>query len=152
MKDPDFPPDDVLERAMDRVVAQVKREYSKPDERTRTRTRRSDAVARPTSEDDDKRVSPVTLFVRSLGDYYTSKEVAEKLNVSVSLVRKLAREGATSAPSYVAEMGHTTMSLYTPEDIETLRKHLVNRNRVRSVKDVPGHGNPNAPTPMDEEE
>lgn len=143
---PDFPPEELIERALDRVTAQVTRQFTKKDDRDRSnRNRRSSAVARPKTEDEDKRVSPVTLFVRSLGDYYTSKEVAEKLGVSVSLVRKMAREGATDAPSYVAEMGHTTMSLYTPEDIDTLRKHLNTRNRVRSVKDVPGHGNPNAP-------
>lgn len=70
------------------------------------------------------RTPPVIAYVRNLGDYFTSSEVAEQLDVSPGWVRKAARERWTQAPSWVAPYGRNHVYLFTSEDVEALRSYL----------------------------
>lgn len=77
------------------------------------------------------RTSPVIQYVRSLGkDYRTTQEVADELGLSPNTIRKFAKDPDLKAPSYVAPFGKTVVRLYTPEDLEELRRHLADRQRV----------------------
>jgi len=81
--------------------------------------------------------SPVIDYVRSLGDYRATSEVAEELGISVGLVRKLAKKRVTQAPSKVAPFGDTHVHLYTPDDVEALRTYLESQRVVYDYEDYP---------------
>lgn len=74
--------------------------------------------------------SPVISYVRSLGDFKVASEVADELDVSVALIRKLARNRVTQAPSKVAPFGNSRVHLYTPEDVTALREYLEDQHKV----------------------
>ena len=76
------------------------------------------------------RTSPVTDYVRSLGDYKTTSEVAEEIGQSEAWVRKAASLRWTQAPSKVAPFGNTHVYLYTKEDIAALKKFLKDNRQV----------------------
>ena len=77
------------------------------------------------------RTSPVTEYVRSLGnDYRTTQEVADVLGVSPNTVRKFAKDPDLKAPTYLAPFGKTVVYLYTTEDVDELKAHLAKRHRV----------------------
>lgn len=93
----------------------------------------------------EKTESPVTMYVRSLdGDYRTTAEVAKELGVSTAMVRKLARNRDTKAPSFVAPFGRIRISLYTPEDIAELKEFLGKRKKVFKREDLPPMPEPEA--------
>jgi hypothetical protein len=71
------------------------------------------------------RVAPSKAFVRSLGmDALVASEVAEELNVSPIHIRRLIDHPDLDAPSYVVPYGKNHIYLYTPEDVEELRKFI----------------------------
>lgn len=76
------------------------------------------------------RTSPVSDYVRSLGDYKTTSEVAEEVGQSEAWVRKAAAKRWTQAPSKVAPFGQTHVYLYTKEDIAALKKFLKDNRQV----------------------
>jgi hypothetical protein len=76
------------------------------------------------------RTSPVVDYVRSLGPYLTTHEVAEKIGMSTQWVRKAAEKRWTQAPSYVAPFGSTHVYLYTEDDVKALRDYLKNERKV----------------------
>lgn len=77
------------------------------------------------------RVSPVMDFVRSLGKHYrTTQEVADELGMSPNTIRNFSKNPDIKAPSYIAPFGKTYVRLYTPEDIEELRKYLSHRQPI----------------------
>lgn len=83
------------------------------------------------------RTSPVIDYVRSLGNYQVTSEVAEELGVSDGLVRKLAKKRVTQAPSKIAPFGTTHVHLYTPGDVKALRKYLDENRKVYDRDDYP---------------
>lgn len=83
------------------------------------------------------RTSPVTDYVRSLGDYYTTGEVAEQVGRSEQWVRKAARLRWTQAPSYVAPFGETHVNLYTKEDVQALKAYLKKNQKVYKRDEYP---------------
>lgn len=86
------------------------------------------------------RTSPVTDYVRSLGDYRTSAEVAEEIGRSVQWVRKAAEKRLTQAPSYVAPFGTTHVNLYTKEDVDALKQYIRENQMVYKRDDYYGEG------------
>lgn len=83
------------------------------------------------------RQSPVVDYVRSLGDYKITSEVATELGISDGLVRRLAKKRVTQAPSKVAPFGDTHVALYTPDDVEALRTYLENKRVIYDYEDYP---------------
>jgi hypothetical protein len=83
------------------------------------------------------RRSPVTDYVRSLGDYFTTAEVAEQVGRSEGWVRKAAEKRWTQAPSYVAPYGDTHVNLYTKEDVKALKKYIVDNQKVYRRDEFP---------------
>lgn len=56
------------------------------------------------------------------GVYYRLTEVAAMLNVSESTLRRHIRKGVSKAPSQQIVHGGMRMYLYTPDDVEELRR------------------------------
>lgn len=79
----------------------------------------------------------MTDYVKSLGEYYTTQEVAEQIGRSENWVRKAAAKRWTQAPSYVAPFGDTHVNLYTKEDIEALKEYLKDNRKVYKRDDYP---------------
>ena len=86
-------------------------------------------------EDDDELVeeeeqpysrSPVVRLFRSLppGLYMSSREVADELGVSSSLIRKMARREELNAPTTCIVSGKFRAYLYTKEDVDEIRQYL----------------------------
>jgi hypothetical protein len=84
------------------------------------------------------RDTPVHRFVQQLRDkdgigYLTTDEVAEKVGVSTQWVRKIQRTGLLAGvPSMVTQFGKITVYLYTPDDVDKIRRYLVERQAVYS--------------------
>jgi hypothetical protein len=81
------------------------------------------------------RDTPVHRFVQLLRDkdgvaYRTTDEVATEVGVSTQWVRKIQRQGLLGVPSMVTQFGKITVYLYTPQDIEKIRRYLVERQAV----------------------
>lgn len=99
-----------------------------------------------------RRESPVHRFVQQLRDssgvnYLTTSEVADEVGVSSQWVRKIQRQGLVKGvPSLITTFGKINIYLYTPEDVATIQRYLVERqavyvnpgpaNRVESWEDV----------------
>lgn len=81
--------------------------------------------------------SPVIDYIRSLGDYRSTGEVAEILGRSSAWVRKAAAKRWTQAPSYVASFGNTHVFLYTEEDIQALRDYIKQNQAVYKRDEYP---------------
>jgi hypothetical protein len=123
-----YEPDDKEQRAaLDHLYGEMK--GVKPDKRKPPKKERKPVDHK--SKGKPGRRSPVIDYVRSLDeDYCTTHEVAAILGVSDNLVRKLAKDKVTQAPSFVAPFGKTHVNLYTKEDISALKHHLKNRHKV----------------------
>lgn len=91
------------------------------------------------------RTSPVVDYVRSLGEYFTTGEVAEQLGKSEGWVRKAARLRWTQAPSYVAPFGDTHVNLYTKDDVKALKRYLAENRKVYKRDEYPPKPKTNTP-------
>lgn len=74
--------------------------------------------------------SPVSRYVASLGDFATTKEVAERIGMSQGWVKKAARQGWTQAPSFAAYFGQKVIYLFTSDDIAALGDYVADRYRM----------------------
>lgn len=83
--------------------------------------------------EDHRNLTSVYRFVRSLGDYYTTVEAAEKLGVSKHTLRAyIARlNDKELSPSSFVNRGKMKIYLYTEEDIDRIR--VARRARTRPV-------------------
>lgn len=81
--------------------------------------------------------SPVIDYIRSLGDYRSTGEVASILGKSEAWVRKAAAKRWTQAPSYVAPFGDTHVNLYTEEDVEALKAYIEENHKIYKRDDFP---------------
>ena len=122
---------DEQQEALDDLYGELKGVESNP---TKPYRRRPLNHPRKGSKD---RSSPVVDYVRSLGDYMTTKEVAEELGVSEGWVRKAASKRWTQAPSYRAPFGHTHVNLYTKKDVAALREYIDSHRVVYKRDDYP---------------
>lgn len=94
-----------------------------------------------TADSTETRISPVTMYVRKLSKqmgetFYTAKEVAEMVGVSVQAIRKYGKNevcGKGVAPSRMAKQGKMTVYLYTEEDVEAIRHYLGGRSTVTRI-------------------
>lgn len=91
-------------------------------------------------------VDPVTRFVRSLdGDFYTLREIANHLGVSVNSMRTLARKHpAELGPSFAVMFGRLKVFLYTAEDLDRVVEHQQRRKAIHPDLDdlAAGPGRP----------
>lgn len=73
---------------------------------------------------DHRQPSPADRIMADLpGVFYKLSEVAQMLNLSEVTLRRLIRKGVTKAPSHTLRHGGMQMYLYTPEDVEELRRY-----------------------------
>jgi len=118
------PDDDDLDAALNEIYGELKG----------VRPNKTKRKAKPKMDHERKgkkgRRSPVVDYVRSLGDYRTASEVAEELECSVGLIRKLANNRVTQAPSYVAPFGTTHVNLYTKSDVAALKEYLEANRKI----------------------
>jgi hypothetical protein len=121
MKEPD---DEELRRAMDDLYGELK------GVRLNTTRRKRRKKLDHERKGQKGRRSPVTDYVRSLGDYLTTSEVAEAVGRSEGWVRKAAEKRWTQAPSYVAPFGDTHVNLYTKEDVQALKDYIEENQKV----------------------
>lgn len=69
--------------------------------------------------------TPVDRIMADLpGVYYRLSEVGLMLNVSNTTLRRLLKKEEITAPSKIVTRGGLRMYLYTPEDVEELRKYF----------------------------
>jgi hypothetical protein len=123
------PDEDEINAALDDIYGEargVRLNTTKPRKKTMSKHQRKGKKGR---------TSPVVDYVRSLGDYKVTSEVAEELGVSDGLVRKLAKKRVTQAPSKVAPFGDTHVHLYTKADVAALRKYLDENRKVVDYED-----------------
>jgi len=85
----------------------------------------------------NKRKSPAQLIVESLeGDWMTTKQMAERWNVHVETMRRLAKarnEDGTpkvKAPSQAVQVGDMTIYLYSPEDVKEIDEYFKKKGYV----------------------
>jgi hypothetical protein len=79
--------------------------------------------------------SPVIAYVRSLGmDALVASQVAVEVGCSVEMVRKLQKNPDLKAPSFEVPYGRNKIYLYTPEDVEEIRQHLLEQRKPRARK------------------
>lgn len=81
------------------------------------------------------RDTPVHRFVNQLRakdgvHYRTTAEVSADLGVSVGWIHKIQRNPSVRAPSKTAYLGRVKVYLYTPEDVEEIRRYLVDQQQV----------------------
>lgn len=81
------------------------------------------------------RSTPVHRFVEQLRDkdgvhYRTTAEVATEVGVSVGWIHKIQRSPVLDVPSKVTRLGNLKVYLYTPEDVEAIKTHLINQQQV----------------------
>jgi transcriptional regulator with XRE-family HTH domain len=86
-------------------------------------------------EEGDGRGNPVHRFVAQLREkdginYLTTAEVAKTLGVSTNWVRKIQRQKMFGVPSLATQLGQITVYLYTPEDVDKVRRYLADRQTV----------------------
>jgi hypothetical protein len=124
------PDDDELEDATQELFAELK--GVKVNTVTRYRRKKLDHERKG-----KEGRSPVKDYIRSLGDYKSTKEVAEELGKSEGWVRKAAAKRWTQAPSYVAPFGDTHVNLYTEEDIQALKDYIETHHAVYRREDYP---------------
>lgn len=73
-------------------------------------------------------ITPVDRLISSLdGVYYKLSEVAEILGRSPTTIRRATKNQNIKAPSYQITQGKNLYYLFTPEDVEELRRHYGNR-------------------------
>lgn len=125
------PDEQELSAALDEIYGEMV--GVRPNTRKRARRRKLDHERKGKKG----RTSPVVDYVRSLGDYLTTSEVAEQLDMSPQWVRKAAEKRWTQAPSFVAPFGNTHVNLYTHEDVEALRQYLKDNRTVYKRDEYP---------------
>lgn len=77
-----------------------------------------------TFDHDSRKPTPVDRLMADLpGVFYKLSEVAQMLGLSEVTLRRLIRKGVTTAPSHTLRHGGMQMYLYTPEDVEELRRY-----------------------------
>lgn len=77
--------------------------------------------------------APAIAYVRSLGmDALVASQVADEINCSVQMVRKLQKDPGIKAPSYEVPYGKNKIYLYTHEDVEELRRYLLAQRQPRA--------------------
>jgi hypothetical protein len=123
------PLEEEVRRALDDVYGELK------GVRVNTRRRHRRKKLEHERKGAKGRRSPVIDYVRSLGDYLTTHEVAAELGMSTQWVRKAAEKRWTQAPSYVAPFGETHVNLYTKEDVQALRDYLATNRKVLKRED-----------------
>jgi len=84
------------------------------------------------------RKAPATRLKESLPpDLLTARDVAERFEVNIETIRRLARKKdangnkAFKAPSKAARTGELVMWCYTPEDIEELAEYFGERKPTK---------------------
>ena len=87
------------------------------------------------------RVTPVHRFVQQLRDkdgvnYKTTAEVASELGVSNNWIRKVQRARMFGVPSKITQFGQIRIYLYTPEDVDKVRRYLADRQTVFANPDA----------------
>ena len=92
-------------------------------------------VVPPVQSEPRERDNPVHRFVEQLRakdgiEYRTTAEVAAELGVSSNWVRKVQRQQILGVPSLATKLGQINIYLYTPQDVEKIRDHLVQRQSV----------------------
>jgi hypothetical protein len=130
----DEPDEEEVQRALDDLYGQMKGVRLNTTRRARRKPLKHERKGKK------GRRSPVTDYVRSLGAYQTTAEVAEELGMSDAWVRKAAAKRWTQAPSFVAPFGDTHVNLYTKEDVEALRKLIAERYKVYPRDQYPKEG------------
>lgn len=81
----------------------------------------------------EPRVSPADKLISKLdGTYYKMSEVSEILGISTRVLRRLLKDPTLSAPSLVYRKGKLFIYLYTPEDVEDLRRRFA--SKVKETK------------------
>lgn len=95
----------------------------------------TETVTAPEQTVEPVRVSPVHRFVDKLRAkdgiaYRTTAEVAAELGVSVGWIHKVQRSPAIDAPSLVSQLGKIKIYIYTPEDVEKIRRYLAEQQQV----------------------
>ena len=80
------------------------------------------------------RKAPATRMIEALPDgYLTARQVAEKFEVNIETIRRLARakdadgKDRFTAPSKAAKSGELIIWVYTPEDVEELAAYFGDR-------------------------
>ena len=81
------------------------------------------------------RDTPVHRFVEQLRakdgiHYLTTAEVAAEFGVSVGWIHKIQRNPSVGAPSMIANLGKIRIYLYTPADVDEIRRYLVDQQQV----------------------
>jgi hypothetical protein len=56
--------------------------------------------------------------------------VASDLGVSTNWIRKVKRQNVLGVPSMATKLGKIEIYLYTPEDVDKIRHHLIERQSV----------------------
>lgn len=125
------PSEEEQRRALDEIYGEFK--GVRPNTRERVRSKKLDHERKGKKG----RTSPVVDYVRSLGDYLVTSEVAEQVGMSEQWVRKAAEKRWTQAPSYVAPFGDTHVNLYTKEDVKALKHFLKTQRKVYKRDDYP---------------
>lgn len=70
------------------------------------------------------RLSPADRLVSELdGEFYKLSEVAEIVGVSQMTLRRLLHNDKIDAPSYQIKRGKMTIYVYTPEDIQEIKRY-----------------------------
>lgn len=92
-------------------------------------------VVPPVEIQTHEETNPVHRFVAQLREkdqinYLTTAEVAATLGVSTNWVRKIQRQQMFGVPSLATKLGRITVYLYTPEDVDKVRRYLADRQVV----------------------
>lgn len=73
----------------------------------------------------ERKATPVDRLMADLdGTYYRISEVAKMLDKSPHTVRRHIGKPGLKAPSYQIKQGGLEIYLYTPDDVEELRKYF----------------------------
>lgn len=91
----------------------------------------SEVTPRQQSDDSEVFVSPADRLISSLeGTYFKLTEVADLLGKSEITLRRLIKKNVVKAPSFQIRQGENLYYLYTPDDVEELRKYYGNMQKV----------------------
>lgn len=119
MSEPD--PNEV-EEALASVTKVAKKRQKEAKRKKTIAQKMHEAMTDPTLE---KKLSPAKAFIQSLdGEYLSVADVADELEVSAALIRKLSRRKTIKAPSFTAPFAGKQMGLYTSEDVDELRQYI----------------------------
>lgn len=112
------------------VIRKALVEAGTPKKPTRKKTKTvTPAVQAPVRD------TPVHRFVEQLRakdgiNYLTTAEVALEFGVSVGWIHKIQRNPSVGAPSMIANLGKIKIYLYTPADVDEIRRYLIDQQQV----------------------